>query len=149
MAIFEPTSAFRSVDLPAFGRPRMETNPERNPGTALVSGCRATAFTPYGLRFSHPNPLHTPLVARQHVDMNAVALDRLAGLWHSPQPLARQAADRRRFDFLLRPVFQHIGQPREIEITRNNVSSLAVLGDIGVGFVLVADLAQDHFHQVL
>ena len=28
MASFSPTSAFSSVDLPAFGRPRMQTNPE-------------------------------------------------------------------------------------------------------------------------
>src|SRR5271157_5662628 len=30
MASFSPTSAFSSVDLPALGRPMMETNPERN-----------------------------------------------------------------------------------------------------------------------
>ena len=29
MASFSPTSAFSSVDLPALGRPMMETNPER------------------------------------------------------------------------------------------------------------------------
>ena len=31
MATFSPTSAFISVDLPTFGRPRITTNPERNP----------------------------------------------------------------------------------------------------------------------
>src|SRR5580704_2655360 len=31
IAIFCPTKRFRSVDFPAFGRPIMATNPERNP----------------------------------------------------------------------------------------------------------------------
>ena len=30
IASFSPTSALSSVDFPAFGRPMMETNPERN-----------------------------------------------------------------------------------------------------------------------
>ncbi len=31
MASFPPMRAFNNVDLPALGRPRMETNPERKP----------------------------------------------------------------------------------------------------------------------
>ncbi len=34
IAIFRPTSAFTSVDLPTFGRPTTATIPERNPLTA-------------------------------------------------------------------------------------------------------------------
>lgn len=30
IASFSPTRAFSKVDLPAFGRPRMQTKPERN-----------------------------------------------------------------------------------------------------------------------
>ena len=34
IAIFRPTSAFTSVDLPTFGRPTTATMPERNAVTA-------------------------------------------------------------------------------------------------------------------
>ena len=37
MASFCPSSAFSSVDLPAFGRPMMETNPERKAFPSLCS----------------------------------------------------------------------------------------------------------------
>src|SRR3981081_4680881 len=36
IAIFSPTRALSNVDLPAFGRPRIQTKPERNGMLAMV-----------------------------------------------------------------------------------------------------------------
>ena len=73
MATFVPTSAFSSVDLPAFGRPRMETNPDRNPALAARSlhSCATVCD------FADPHLLHAQLVAGQHFDADAVAFHRL------------------------------------------------------------------------
>ena len=44
MASFWPSSALSRVDLPAFGRPMMETNPERK-AIAFIMRCGAGART--------------------------------------------------------------------------------------------------------
>src|SRR5579863_1660950 len=110
MAIFAPTSAFRSVDLPALGRPISETKPERNPGAGRASLMR------HGLRSADPHFLHAPLVARQHLDREAVARDRLPRARHVPQPFSDQAAYRGRFNLFLRPEFTQVAEPRQVEV---------------------------------
>src|SRR5580704_1842792 len=48
MAIFCPTNRFSNVDFPAFGRPIMATNPERNPffflSLSLAAGAAGILF---------------------------------------------------------------------------------------------------------
>src|SRR5205085_4274102 len=71
MAIFSPTSAFSSVDLPALGRPMMETKPERN---------LAMRLSPDLLRFhrirrgsdAHAHALDEPVSRLQHFIAQAV-----------------------------------------------------------------------------
>src|ERR1700694_779278 len=43
MASLPPTMAFKNVDFPAFGRPRMETKPERNSEVGALIDDSATA----------------------------------------------------------------------------------------------------------
>src|SRR5271169_2285329 len=63
IATFSPTSALSSVDLPALGRPRIETNPERNAmsGSNLL-GCRYILKTdthPFDAAFGRVQHLKT------------------------------------------------------------------------------------------
>src|SRR3954451_2095770 len=69
MATFCPTSAFNNVDLPAFGRPMIETKPDWN-----------FLFMRYRLRLADPNLLDPKLVAGEDLDMNAIPVHRLTRL---------------------------------------------------------------------
>src|SRR5215469_12905706 len=89
IATFCPTSAFSSVDLPAFGSPTSDTNPERN-GLLMRDG----------LRLSDPYLRDAQLVAGQHLDSNAVAIHKFARLGYASEPLRHQAAHRGRFEIL-------------------------------------------------
>src|SRR6266852_4373139 len=149
MATFEPTRAFSNVDLPAFGRPRIDTNPERKADAPVVSVCSIGSLMCYGLRSADAHLLNAQFVAGQHFNADAVTLDRLARLRHAPQPFGYQAAHGSRLNLLLWTELEHVRQPAQIEVTGNDVAALAVLCDIGIRLVFVADLAQDHFHQVL
>src|SRR5690242_8544378 len=124
IAIFAPASAFSSVDLPALGRPSIETKPDRNPGATRVSLMR------HGLRSGNAYALHAQLVAGQHFDADAVAHYGFALVRHVPQPLGDQAAHCGGFDFFLRPEFQKVAEAREIEISRDDVTARAILGDV-------------------
>src|SRR5215472_17601967 len=91
MASLLPTSAFSRVDFPAFGRPRMETNPETwRSGIDRVLGAR------------QPHPVDAPFVRVHHFEPDAFALYRLSGPRHAPEPLSHQAADRGGLGVLLR-----------------------------------------------
>src|SRR5690242_8531302 len=90
IATFCPTSAFSSVDLPAFGRPTMETNPDLN-GLSMRDG----------FRLAEANLCDAQFVAGQHLHANAVAINRLARLGHAAEPLAHHAAYGCGFDILL------------------------------------------------
>src|ERR1700687_1162563 len=64
MASLVPSSAFSSVDFPALGRPRIETNPAR---------CFILSFSlPGGL--GHAHLVHAQIVGGQHLDLDALAL---------------------------------------------------------------------------
>src|SRR5271157_6037857 len=91
IAIFEPTSAFSSVDFPALGRPRMETKPERKPAAGWFS---FSSLMRYGLPAPDTYLLDAQFIARQHIDADPVALHGLPGLRHATQPLGHQAAHR-------------------------------------------------------
>src|SRR5664280_1236711 len=74
MATFWPTIAFSSVDLPAFGRPISETNPDLK-----------LLFMRNRLRPADANPLHAQLVACQHFDPYPVVFHKFSWFGHSPQ----------------------------------------------------------------
>src|SRR5947209_221297 len=75
IASLPPTSALSRVDLPAFGRPIIETNPERCGGGATdESGIGAGL-----LSLRHADLLDTQFIACQNVNANALTLHRLAG----------------------------------------------------------------------
>src|SRR5215469_8066086 len=89
IATFCPITAFSRVDLPAFGRPTSDTNPERN---LLMSD---------GLRPVDAHLAYTQFVTGQHFHANAVAFHKLALLGYVSQPFGHQAADRRGLDVFL------------------------------------------------
>src|SRR5579862_999632 len=104
MAIFAPTSAFNSVDLPALGRPRIETKPDTNPGAEPSASL--IRYRRFGLAHTHLR--YPQFIPRRHFDADAVAVHKLAALRNAPQPLGNQAAHRRRFNFFLRTESQQI-----------------------------------------
>src|SRR6266568_2164859 len=81
IATFWPTRAFSSVDLPAFGSPIRETNPDLK-----------CSFMSDRLSLAQANLSHSQLVRGQHFDANAIALYRFSGLRHAAQPFADQTA---------------------------------------------------------
>src|SRR5689334_456348 len=85
MASLVPSSAFSSVDFPALGRPRIETNPARYFTASLSSG------------LGHAHFFDAQMVRGQHFNLNAVLFDFLAYRGHVPQPFRDQPADGSRF----------------------------------------------------
>src|SRR5215813_5367879 len=90
MATFCPTSALSRVDLPALGRPTIETKPDRN-----------DLSMSYRLRFTKAYLFHAQLVAGQNVDADAVPLHRFAGFGNAAEPLGYQTADGGRSEIVL------------------------------------------------
>src|SRR5437763_3721114 len=86
IATFCPTRAFSRVDLPALGRPMIETKPDWN-----------FLLMRYRLRLADANLFDAEIVAREHVNSDAVALHELACLRHPSEPLGDETADRSRF----------------------------------------------------
>ena len=72
-----------------------------------------------------------------------------ARLRDAAQPFGDQPADGGGFEIFLGVEFEQIGHARHVEIAGDDVAALAVFLHVGIGLVLVANLAQDHFHQVL
>src|SRR5271157_4008709 len=70
MASFSPTSALSSMDLPALGRPMMETNPERN----AMSGPDLPRLE------ADPNTVYTALGGLDHLEAQSVLAENFAGL---------------------------------------------------------------------
>src|SRR5580704_12405820 len=71
IASFPPIKAFNNVDLPAFGRPRMETKPERRPSVgdcpeldALMDGLETTSHARPSTREPVPLSAHRRPVPR-------------------------------------------------------------------------------------
>src|SRR5215468_10401931 len=91
IATFCPTRALSRVDFPAFGRPRIETKPERKPS---LMGNR--------LGFREPNLGNARFVAGEHLDTNAVPIYKVAGFGDAAEPLCYHASGSSRFQILLR-----------------------------------------------
>src|SRR5271157_4014142 len=92
MASFSPTSAFNRVDLPALGRPIMETNPERN----AISGLDLLR------RKADPDTVHPALGGFKHFEAQSVLVKNFARLGNVPGEFAYQPGNRGRL-FFLRP----------------------------------------------
>src|SRR4051812_48732374 len=86
MAIFVPMMRLRSVDLPAFGRPMMETNP------ALTGGLSGVHLD--GLRLAEPALVDAPALRLEDLDDHAVDLERLSDRGHASEPRQHVAAHR-------------------------------------------------------
>src|SRR6185437_4183440 len=143
MEIFWPTRVFSSVDLPAFGRPRMETKPERK-----ILGCVSLTGGSLSGNAAQMNLDDTHVVTRGDFRAKAVTFDSLACFRHVTEPFRDQAANGSGFDFFLRVKVQHSGQPREIEIAGDDVATVAVFADVGTGFMLIANFTQDDLHDI-
>src|SRR3954447_4540809 len=96
IATFCPTRAFRRVDLPALGRPMIETKPDWN-----------FLLMRYRLRLADADLFDPEIVACEHVDANAIAVHHLACLRHTTEPLADETANRGRFQIFFRPERRH------------------------------------------
>src|SRR5512140_3027435 len=141
IASLAPTRAFMSVDLPAFGRPRRDTNPETKPGFS------ATLIRRF-LQFRNPDLIDAQLACGQHLDPYSLAFNALADLRHAPQPLRHQAADGNRLRLLVRPEIDQVAQMIEAEAARHDEAPVRVGRDVVRRFVLVANFPEDLFHQV-
>src|SRR5579872_6074628 len=87
IATFSPMRALINVDLPAFGRPMMETNPER----MVISAYRC--FRQPG----NAQPVHAAVSGGQNLEAEAITLDHFPLLRDSPGGLADEASDGRCF----------------------------------------------------
>src|SRR5271166_778252 len=78
MASFSPTSALSNVDFPAFGRPMIETNPERN----AISGLHLLGVV--DLLQGHPHAFDSPFGGFEHFESQMVFLQHFARLRNVP-----------------------------------------------------------------
>src|SRR5471030_1588134 len=143
IATFCPTRAFSSADFPAFGRPIRETNPD------LKVLFIELLFETYRCGLANANLAHAQLIADQHFHANSVAFHRLPWLGHAAEPFADQAADGSGFDVLFGVEgHEEIGDAVQVKTSGDDETAAAVLGDIAIRLVLIADLADDHLQQV-
>src|ERR1022692_76912 len=141
MASFSPTSAFSRVDFPALGRPMMETKPDRNAMLASNLGGGRT-----GLQ-TNPHAIDAAFGGFQHFEAQSVLLEDFTRLGDVSGELAYQPGNGGRL-FFVGPHAQQLFQQVHIGVAVEDVRGLALLHDLSL-FVLVADLADDLFHQVL
>src|SRR5271166_878384 len=90
MASFSPTSAFSRVDLPALGRPMMDTNPERN----AMSGLDLLRLE------ADPDAAHTALSGFEHFEAQTVLVENFARLGNVSGEFAYKSGDCGRLFFL-------------------------------------------------
>src|SRR5579872_54090 len=87
IASFSPTRAFSRVDFPAFGRPRMQTKPERKGILVLYQ------FQLPGLHQADAHTLHFAIGRFKDLKTQAVLVNGLAFLGN----MSRQFADQTRY----------------------------------------------------
>src|SRR5208283_3082847 len=137
MASFSPTSAFNSVDLPALGRPMMETNPERNAmsGGPDLPGPEANAHA-----------VHAALGGFEHLEAQSVLVEDFTRPGNVSREFAHQPGDGGRL-FFIRPHPEQFLQQIDVGVAVEDVGRLVLLYDLCL-FVLIADLADDLFDQI-
>src|SRR5579884_4424053 len=94
MASFSPTRAFSSVDLPALGRPRMQTYPERR---AMRFRCAEKLYQLHLARLdgADAEALDETVGGIENFEAQAVVFDDFAFLRDPARELADQTRDRR------------------------------------------------------
>src|SRR5262249_28824026 len=144
MAIFSPTSAFSSVDLPALGRPMIATKPERK---AIRSGSRLARLCSALWHFlrTDAQPLHSASGGLQNLIAQAVVFryfsrsgDASQDFAHQPGPSGGVVA--------FRTDMKELGQAIHIHVAGHDVRVIALAHDVGLGFVLIANLPHDLFY---
>src|SRR5262245_57168346 len=83
MASLWPTMRLRSVDLPAFGRPRNETKPDL---PLILDGCSLAA--------AEADLGDTSTFDLEHLDVETINIEALADVRHAPQMRQKISADR-------------------------------------------------------
>src|SRR6188768_1693133 len=138
IATFSPTSAFMSVDLPAFGRPTKHVNPER---------CSAIgAFLSLNDHGTEPAPAALKAVGTKYQTMG---LRGSAGYRHATKSLGQQPSDG--VDIIIVD-FQLEEFAKLVERHARGHSEPARRERLGLGFclvVLVGEFANDLLERVL
>src|ERR1700722_9531580 len=111
IATFSPTSAFSSVLLPALGRPKIDTNPERNPllhfysANSIRAQARSHFFLPIfrgsfqtrgqiiTMIETNPDLLHPPVRRSNHLNPQRAHLHHFPSMRNAPFRLAHQPAN--------------------------------------------------------
>src|SRR5271165_4285424 len=137
MASFSPTSAFNRVDLPALGRPMMETNPERNAisGSPDLPGLEADAYA-----------VHAALGGFENLEPQSVLVENFTRPGNMSREFAHQPGDGGRL-FFIRPHTKQLLQQIDVGVAVEDVGRLVLLYDLCL-LMLITDLAHDFFDQV-
>src|SRR5579871_732652 len=162
MASFSPTRALSSVDLPALGRPRMQTKPERK-GMRAASNARSAyciiahrsvlsahssnQFQLLRLNLSHAHALDLAVGRFQDFEAQAVIFHNLALSGNAPGQLAHQAGDSSRF-LAVRLGAEEFVETIDIHVSGNDKGALAFAHNFRL-VALVSNLADDFFNQIL
>src|SRR5262245_7400867 len=138
MASLWPTMRLRSVDLPAFGRPRNETNPDL---PLILDGRRlAPAKADLG---------DAPTLDLEHLDVENIDVEALADVRHASQMREQVTADRFEtlaFDFHAESIHHLI----DAHLSAEDKRPLCLLDDcLAFDVILVANLADDLFQEIL
>src|SRR4026208_1838554 len=140
MARLWPTMRLRSVDLPAFGRPRKETNPDRDL-PFILDGC--------GLPAPEADLRDAASFDFEHLHVETVDLEAFADVRHSSQMREKVAADgfeSLALDFDAKPIHHLV----DAHFSAEDERAVLLLAD-GFAFdvVLIANLADDLLEQIL
>src|SRR4029453_11487445 len=132
MASLWPTMRLRSVDLPAFGRPRNETNPNL---PLILDGCRLAAGGA-GLGDTSTFPL-------EHFDLETIDLEALADVRHASEMRQQVPADgfeTLALDFHAESIHHLV----DAHLSAEDERAVLLLDDrFALDVVLVADFADD------
>src|SRR5579872_2708427 len=93
--------------------------------------------------------LYTQFVTGQHFDANAVVLGRFSHIRDMAQPLRDESTNGGGFRLLLRAKVKQVMQAVEIETARNDETSVCAWLNIAMGLVLVVNLSENFFDQIL
>src|SRR5271169_1057128 len=141
IASFSPTRAFSRVDFPAFGRPIIETNPERNAMSGPDLLWRGDALQ------ADPNALDAALSGVQDLEAETIVLENFAGSGDASRQLAHQSTDGSCVLLVCPDPSQQFLQQIQVGVAVEDVGSVTFLHDVRF-LMLIANLAHDLFDQV-
>src|SRR5205823_2290696 len=162
IASFVPTSLLRSVDFPAFGRPISDTKPDfigRTGGTGRTGRMEKSYLVRLRFRvlrvFCSGDVLVDPHLADaaplgvDDLDDEAVDIEALADARHASNLRHQEAAN----GLESFPLDFHIQQLRhfvDVDLAREQEAAVSLVDDrLGLDVILVANLADDFFEEIL